>query len=75
MFLGRRDIELKTQALLQKILDDYEVGIEIIQLQLQDVKPPDPVIEAYNDCQRARQRARSEAEKGRSPDPARPAAP
>ena len=75
--VGRRDIERKTRALLQKILDDYEVGIEIIRIQLQDVKPPGPVIKAYDDCQRVRQdreRLRNEAEKGRSPDPARPAA-
>ena len=75
--VGRRNIERKTRALLQKILDDYEVGIEIIRIQLQDVKPPGPVIAAYDDCQRARQdreRLRNEAEKGRSPGTARPAA-
>ncbi len=75
---GRRNVQRKTRALLQRILDDYEVGIEITQVQLQDVMPPGPVIAAYDDCQRARQdreRLRNEAEKGRSPGTARPAAP
>ena len=66
---GRQDIELKTQMLPQKILDDYEVGIEITQVHLQDAMPPGPVIEAFNDCQRAR----FEAEKGLSLDAAQPA--
>ena len=66
---GRQDIELKTRALLQKILDNYEVGIEITELEFQDVRPPGPVIDAYNDCRRAR----IEAEKGLSLNPAQPA--
>lgn len=52
---ARQDIEVDTRILLQSILDDYEAGIEITQVQLQDVQPPGPVIDAFDDVQRARQ--------------------
>ncbi|MFQ5775141.1 MAG: FtsH protease activity modulator HflK [Kiloniellaceae bacterium] len=62
---ARQDIELKTRSLLQAILDEYEAGIEITQVQLQDVLPPSAVIDAFDDVQRARQdraRLRNEAD-------------
>ncbi len=62
---ARQDIELKARALLQQILDEYEAGIEITQVQLQDVHPPNPVIDSFDDVQRARQdldRLRNEAD-------------
>ncbi len=68
---SRGEVEAQAKTLLQEILTEYQAGIEITELKLQDVQPPGPVIEAYRDCQRAR----IEAEEGGSPDPARPAAP
>ncbi len=62
---GRRKVEDDTKVLLQRILDDYESGVEITQLQLQKVDPPGPVIDAFNDVRRAeadQQRLRNEAE-------------
>jgi membrane protease subunit HflK len=62
---GRGQVETDTQLLLQKILDSYGAGITITQVQLQKVDPPDPVIEAFRDVQRARtdmESARNEAE-------------
>ena len=61
----RQQIADETQALLQKLLDDEEAGVEITQVQLQRVEPPPAVIDAFNDVQRARadqERARNEAE-------------
>lgn len=52
---GRNDIQNKTAALLQNILDSYESGIEITGIQLQQSDPPSEVIDAFNDVQRARQ--------------------
>ncbi len=63
--IGREDIETRTRRLLQQILDDYESGIEIEQVELQKSDPPSEVIDAFNDVQRARQdrdRLRNEAE-------------
>ena len=51
---GRLDVEVKTRELLQKTLDEYGAGVLITQLQLQKVDPPDAVIDAFRDVQRAR---------------------
>lgn len=62
---ARQDIEAKTRDLLQRMLNEYEAGIEITQVQLQDVLPPSAVIDAFDDVQRARQdldRLRNEAD-------------
>ncbi|WP_245986181.1 FtsH protease activity modulator HflK [Azospirillum thermophilum] len=62
---ARQQIESSTRQLLQAMLDDYQAGIEITQVQLQKADPPSPVIDAFNDVQRARsdrERARNEAE-------------
>jgi membrane protease subunit HflK len=61
----REKIADDAQSLLQRILDSYDAGIQITQVQLQRVDPPLAVIDAFNDVQRARadqQRARNEAE-------------
>jgi membrane protease subunit HflK len=62
---ARQEIEQATKDLLQKVLDDYEAGIAVTQIQLQEVRPPEPVADAFDDVQRARQdleRLRNEAE-------------
>ncbi len=62
---ARQQIEIDTRELLQSILTEYEAGIEITEIQLQDVQPPEPVIDAFNDVQRAlqdRDRLRNEAD-------------
>ncbi len=62
---ARQEIELRTRELLQRTLTEYEAGIEITEIQLQEVLPPDQVIDAFDDVQRARQdldRLRNEAE-------------
>jgi membrane protease subunit HflK len=61
----RQQIADETQAVLQRLLDDEQAGVEITQVQLQRVEPPLAVIDAFNDVQRARadqERARNEAE-------------
>ncbi len=42
---ARQEIELKARKLIQEVLDGYQAGIEITGIQLQDVKPPAPVID------------------------------
>ncbi len=62
---ARQEVELKTRTLLQSILDEYEAGIEITQVQLQEVLPPGAVIDSFDNVQRARQdreRLRNEAD-------------
>jgi len=43
-----------TKVLLQAILNDYKTGIEIVAVQLQTVRPPDVVRDAFDDVNRAR---------------------
>ncbi len=51
---GRAKIEQDTKDLLQKILDEYGLGVLITQVQLQKVDPPQDVIGAFRDVQTAR---------------------
>jgi membrane protease subunit HflK len=62
---GRRDVEQESAKLLQRILDSYGAGIEITQVQIQELDPPGQVIDAFRDVQRAeadKSRLRNEAE-------------
>jgi membrane protease subunit HflK len=62
---ARQEIENSTRGLLQAMLDEYQAGIEVAQVQLQKVDPPSAVVDAFNDVQRARadrERLRNEAE-------------
>jgi modulator of FtsH protease HflK len=62
---GRRDIELEAREQIQQTLDEYGAGILINQVQLQRVDPPNEVIDAFRDVQRAqadRERLQNEAE-------------
>ena len=51
---ARENVKSKVFALIQRTLDDYQAGIEIVQVQLQKVDPPDKVIGAFRDVQAAR---------------------
>ena len=62
---GRSSIEIETQEIMQGLLDEYESGIQITQVQTQKADPPDEVIDAFRDVQAARadmERAKNEAE-------------
>ncbi len=62
---GRSTIEIETQEIIQSILDEYESGIQITQVQTQKADPPDQVIDAFRDVQAARadmERSKNEAE-------------
>jgi len=62
---GRSKIENETQDIAQGLLDEYESGIQITQVQTQKADPPDQVIDAFRDVQAARadmERAKNEAE-------------
>ena len=62
---GRSNIENETQDIIQGLLDEYESGIQITQVQTQKADPPDQVIDAFRDVQAARadmERSKNEAE-------------
>ena len=62
---GRRAIEQAAREQLQTLMNDYGAGILIDEVQLQKADPPQDVIEAFRDVQRAqadRERMQNEAE-------------
>jgi len=62
---GRSTIEIEVQEIIQSILDEYESGIQVTQVQTQKADPPDQVIDAFRDVQAARadmERSKNEAE-------------
>ena len=62
--IGREEIARLTKEELQRLCDFYGVGIEVQQLVLQDVNPPDPVRPAFNEVNQAiqeKERAINEA--------------
>ena len=62
---GRTEIENKTRVLIQSILDDYQMGVTVTQVQTQKADPPGEVIDSFRDVQAARadlERQRNEAE-------------
>ncbi len=62
---GRSKIEIDTQEIIQSILDEYNSGIQVTQVQTQKADPPDQVIDAFRDVQAARadmERSKNEAE-------------
>src|SRR3546814_3755830 len=46
---ARGTVEAEARTLLQATLDEYEAGIEITELALQDVQPPAAVIDARSE--------------------------
>jgi modulator of FtsH protease HflK len=51
----RMEINIRMQEEMQRILNEYEAGIQIITVKFQDVNPPDPVKPAFNEVNQAEQ--------------------
>ncbi len=66
---ARAQIEQDVRRGAQAVVDQYQAGIEITQVQMQKVDPPAAVVDAFRDVQRAnadRERVRNEAESFRN---------
>lgn len=62
---ARQNIERAVHDLMQKVLDQYGAGVQIDQVQMQKVDPPQQVIDSFRDVQAARadlERAQNEAQ-------------
>lgn len=62
---GRDFVQDEAHAIVQKLMDDYQSGVEIIQVQLKKVDPPEQVKDAFHDVQNAKadqERLRNQAE-------------
>ena len=57
--IGRQDIESTAQVKLQEVVNKYEMGLRIDQIQLKNVNPPEPVQASFdrvNEAQQERER-------------------
>jgi len=53
--VGRAEVALEVQGQLQELCDQYETGIKVDQVVLQDVNPPDAVKPSFNAVNEAQQ--------------------
>jgi membrane protease subunit HflK len=53
--VGRQEIATTSEQLLQEMVNQYEMGIVIEQIVLQDVTPPDPVKPSWDEVNQAQQ--------------------
>jgi len=53
--IGRQDVASTAEKMLQDLCDQYELGIKVEQVVLQDVNPPDLVQPAFNEVNEAEQ--------------------
>ena len=52
---GRDQIQIKTKEFLQELLDSYSSGVQITDVKLQIVDPPEEVKDAFNEVVRAKE--------------------
>lgn len=48
---GRDLVGSQAQALLQRLMDEYKIGVQIVGVQLQKVAPPQEVVDSFYDVQ------------------------
>ncbi len=53
--VGRAEIASRMEIIVQEVVNEYEMGISIDQVVLQDVNPPDPVKPSFNGVNEAQQ--------------------
>jgi membrane protease subunit HflK len=53
--IGRQEVADEVERLLQDLCDQYETGIKVEQIVLQDVNPPDAVKPSFNEVNQAQQ--------------------
>ena len=53
--VGRQELAIAVEVKLQNLSDQYETGIKVEQVVLQDVNPPDPVKPSFNEVNEAEQ--------------------
>lgn len=60
---GRGEIQNKAREKLQSVVDEYNMGIDIIRVELRLVEPPASVIDSFRDVERAQAEQQSEKNK------------
>ena len=53
--IGREQVAGDAKVEIQQLLDGFKAGVEVVTVKLQSATPPDPVKDAWNEVNRARQ--------------------
>lgn len=53
--VGRAEIADRVKVEMQKVLDSYRTGIQVVNVKMQNVTPPEPVKPAFNEVNEAEQ--------------------
>ncbi len=53
--VGRTEIANEAKKLTQEILNNYDMGVRVVSIKLQDVNPPEPVKPSFNEVNAAKQ--------------------
>ncbi len=53
--IGRAEVASEVKRMIQKLCREYSLGVQIAQVVLQDVNPPEPVKKAFNAVNEAQQ--------------------
>ncbi len=53
--IGRSEIAAEAAQLTQGVLNEYDMGVRIVSIKLQDVNPPDSVKPSFNEVNEAKQ--------------------
>ncbi|MBD3867889.1 MAG: FtsH protease activity modulator HflK, partial [Acidobacteria bacterium] len=64
--IGRQEIADRAELLLQELCDQYETGIRVDQIVLQNVNPPDEVKPSFNEVNQAQQEKERRINEARS---------
>lgn len=62
---GRAELAIEVQKRLQQYLKDYDTGIDVVKVNIDDTRPPQPVQAAFDDVTKAKEdeeRLKNEAE-------------
>jgi membrane protease subunit HflK len=54
---NRGEVQIKSERLLQDIVDSYAMGVEVMEIEMQQAQPPDEVRAAFDDVVAADQNA------------------
>ena len=57
--VGRAEIADRVKVEMQKVLDSYRTGIQVVNVKMQNVTPPEPVEAAFNEVNEAEQERES----------------
>ncbi|MBK1726372.1 FtsH protease activity modulator HflK [Halorhodospira neutriphila] len=52
---GRTEVAQRTRELLQQVMNEYRTGLEVVEVAVQDIQPPEEVQPAFEDAIRARE--------------------